>query len=78
MLRCCLLLNVFSKAITEQSKFLDVNESRVGLLRNDLLKQIVESDYEILHNQLLSNYRFNNYEGDANDPLFGQALIYKK
>lgn len=72
------LLNVFSKAITEQSKLLDVNESRVGLLRNDLLKQIVESDFEILHNQLLSNYRFNNYEGDANDPMFGQALIYKK
>ena len=73
-----LLLSAYIKAIKKQAELTNVNEVRVGLLRNDLLRQIIEAKYDIERNQMLSNYKFKNYMGDANDPIFGQAIIYKK
>ena len=72
------LLNVFIKALKKQAELLKVDEVRVGMLRNDLIRQILEAKYDIERDELLSNYKFKNYMGDANDPIFGQAIIYKK
>ena len=72
------LFKVVLEGLTVQAKYLDVNEVRIGMLRNDLNRAIYELNIEIKHDKLLDNCKFNNYAGDANDPMFGQALIYKK
>ena len=48
------------------------------MTRNDLIRQIFEAKYDIERDNLLPNYKFKNYMGDANDPIFGQAILYKK
>ena len=35
-------------------------------------------NYKIEKDNLLENYEFNHYQGDANNKAFGQAIIYKK
>ena len=72
------LFKVVLEGLTVQAKYLDVNEVRIGMLRNDLNRAIYELNIEIKHDKLLDNCKFNNYAGDANNSVFGQALVYKK
>ena len=55
-----------------------VNEIRIGMCRNDLSYFIEKEQYKIVKDNLFENYRFNRYQGDANNKAFGQAIIYKK
>ena len=54
----------------------DVNEVRIGMLRNDLANVIEEYGLEISY-ELLQSYNWKDYDGDASDADKGQAIIYK-
>ena len=54
----------------------DVNEVRIGMLRNDLANVIEKYGLEISY-ELLQSYNWKDYDGDASDADKGQAIIYK-
>ena len=65
------------KAIKEQVKDMEkrglmVNDIRIGMNNNDLYDEVKEC-YKITNNMLL-NYNYHNYEGDANSKN-GQAIV---
>ena len=50
-----------------------VENVRIGMARNDLTETIKRNGIRIKHSELLDNYDYNNYAGDAH--LMGQAVI---
>ena len=66
------------EALTIQAKKLGVSEVRIGMLRNDLNSFILDLGINVERRRLLDNYNFKNYEGDANNAFYGQAIVYKK
>jgi hypothetical protein len=77
------LLEMVVKGLKDQANEMNkqgkaVNEIRVGMCRNDLNDVIEFENYNIVKNNLLENYEFHHYQGDANNKAFGQAIIYKK
>ena len=72
------LTQLIIEALHEQAKYLDANEVRIGMLRNDLAGCLKDLALYIEHRDLLINYNFKNYEGDANNHITGQATVYRK
>ena len=72
------LTQLIIEALEKQAKYLDVNEVRIGLLRNDLAQNLNCLALYIEHRDLFANYNFKNYEGDANNHICGQATVYRK
>lgn len=71
----------FMDAIEKQKEALElkgyvVNDIRIGM-KNNNLDQIIKNMLEIEHNDLLKNYNYSNYEGDANS-FSGQAIVKVK
>lgn len=58
-----------------QNKGILINDVRIGMLRNDLFK---EEDLFVIHDQLLPNYKYRNYEGDANSTEYGQGVLFSR
>ena len=52
----------------------EVNDIRMGMDLNDLDYEIREK-FPVVHDNLLDNYHYDNYEGNANDKKEGQAVI---
>jgi hypothetical protein len=72
-------IGALKRAIDDQIKALktrgiELNEVRIGMLRNDLIS---DKDIEVVKTDLLENYAYKNYDGDANDPQYGQGILYK-
>ena len=65
-------------ALTKQAEYLNVNEVRIGLLRNDLQEYLECLAIYVEHRDLFENYKFKDYEGDANNIVYGQASVYIK
>ena len=77
------LFEAIRKGLIDQARQMEengnkVDEIRIGMCRNDLGYIIEKERYQIIKNELLANYQFNHYQGDANNKAFGQAIIYKK
>jgi rubrerythrin len=77
------LLEMIVKGLKDQAEAMNqngnnVDEIRIGMSRNDLNYIIEFEQYNIEKNNLLKNYEFKRYQGDANNKAFGQAIIYKK
>ena len=77
------LFEAIRKGLIDQARQIEengnkVDEIRIGMCRNDLGYIIEKERYQIIKNELLANYQFNHYQGDANNKAFGQAIIYKK
>jgi hypothetical protein len=53
---------------------IELKEIRIGMLRNDLLS---ENDLDVVKINLLPNYKYENYSGDANNSDYGQGILYK-
>ena len=66
------------EALTIQAKKLNADEVRIGMLRNDLNSFINDLNMQIERRSMLKNYKFENYDGDANDMYYGQAIVYTK
>lgn len=58
-------LSLIRNALIEQANHLEVNSVNIGLENNDLINEINESDLEIIRKNLLKNYNYLNYSGDA-------------
>ena len=74
------VLKAFLEGIKEQVYMMQKNnylveEVRIGMLRNDLEEEIIKSNIPIVHKDLLDNYPYKNYSGDANNKEKGQAII---
>ena len=77
------LLKMIVKGLKDQAEAMNqngnkVDEIRIGMTRNDLNYVLEFENYKIEKDNLLENYEFNHYQGDANNKAFGQAIIYKK
>ena len=55
----------------------DVIDVRVGLSNNDLYDEITKN-FEIDKRNMVENFRYKGYNGDANNPKYGQAVIKRK
>lgn len=58
-----------------QEKGYEVIDVRMGMLRNDLKEEILAKKIKIVHKNLLKNYNYKDYAGDANDEIEGQAIV---
>jgi hypothetical protein len=72
------LCEIILEALKLQAEELNVSEVRIGMLRNDLAENLTKLALKIEHKYLLNNYKYKNYDGDANDREAGQAIVYKK
>ena len=72
-------LKMFLMGINDQLKAMnyEVNDVRVGLSNNDLYDEIV-NNFEIDKRNMVENFRYKGYNGDANNPKYGQAIIKRK
>lgn len=73
-------LDAIIRALTDQMNEMnkhgiEVNEIRIGMRISDLIKAIEIKKLKIIKNDLLKNYNYNNFEGDANDKMYGQVII---
>lgn len=59
-----------------KSQGVNINEVRIGMTRNDLSETINKFKLDIILDDLLYNYDYKGYEGDANG-LEGQAILYR-
>ncbi|MEG2600314.1 MAG: leucine-rich repeat domain-containing protein [Bacilli bacterium] len=73
-----ILRGVESQIDAMKNKDIPISEVRIGMRRNDLKEVIIDYGYQIIKDELLNNYKFKNYEGDANNKEDGQALILTK
>ncbi len=69
------------RAVNDFVKYSDENdikisEVRMGLERNSLLPLIKRFGFMIVHDNLLENYHYDGYVGDASSEL-GQAILYR-
>ena len=72
-------LKIFLTGINDQLKSMDydVIDVRVGLSNNDLYDEITKN-FEIDKRNMVENFRYKGYNGDANNPKYGQAVIKRK
>ena len=68
------MFEVFVEALTEQARHLNIEKVNIGLINNDLLMEIENSDYKIINKDLLKNYKYSKYLGDA---YYEQVKILK-
>lgn len=73
------LYEALIRGIKDQVKAMEdngykVEDIRIGMSNNDLNEIILKKKLKILHSNLLKNYSYKNYEGDANKSE-GQAVI---
>ena len=54
-----------------------INECRIGMARNDL-SDVIISEFNIDKNNMLANFNYKGYNGDANDKNYGQAIVYRR
>lgn len=59
-----------------RKKDVQINSVRIGMNRNSLSDTIKNSNIKIEYDNLISNYNYKNYEGDANS-TDGQAILYE-
>lgn len=59
-----------------KKKNIEIDNIRIGMNRNGLSDIIKKSNIKVVHDDLLSNYNYRNYEGDANS-IEGQAVLYE-
>ena len=75
------LLQTFLQGLKAQANAMEllgfmVNEIRIGMLHNNLDKQLEQ--YQIEKKSLLPNIKYGSYIGDASNIEFGQAIVYEK
>jgi ArsR family metal-binding transcriptional regulator len=73
------IIKTIMRAINDQINALheqgsEIREVRVGMKNNDLF---TESDLKIVKSNLLPNYPYKKYDGDANHPDYGQGILYR-
>lgn len=71
--RACLNRAINDQIAALASQNIFISEVRVGMLRNDIF---CDKDITVEKKELLKNYRYSNYEGDANNFTFGQGILY--
>lgn len=74
------LLDIILKGLQSQidsmrNDNVPVNEIRIRMLKNSLEKTIQKRHFPVEKNNLLLNYAFHNYDGNASDSSYGQAII---
>ena len=47
------------------------------MARNDL-SDVIISEFNIDKNNMLANFNYKGYNGDANDKNYGQAIVYRR
>ena len=67
-----IVLGIKEQVKDMEKRGLMVNDIRIGMNNNDLYDEVKEC-YKITNNMLL-NYNYHNYEGDANSKN-GQAIV---
>lgn len=72
------LLNAVLSGILAQVNMLPDNLQKVviGMDRNDLVKELEKYALQIIRDNLILNYKYHNYQGDANNRAKGQAIVY--
>lgn len=73
-----ILRGIYKQIEQMEKKGYKVNQIRIGMRENDLKKEILDFNIKIDHTDLLENYPYKNYDGDANDKREGQAVIKRK
>lgn len=68
-------VNDLVKKMKEEN--IDISQVSVGMGVNDLKETIIEYGLEVVYSDLLENFSYNGYPGDANNPEHGQAILYK-
>lgn len=71
-----IILGIKKQVKELKNKGYEVNDIRIGMNNNDLADELKEC-YKISNNNMLSNYHYKNYEGDANSKN-GQAIIHEE
>ena len=76
------VLKWFLNGIKDQIKEMNykgiiINECRIGMARNDL-SDVIISEFNIDKNNMLANFNYKGYNGDANDKNYGQAIVYRR
>lgn len=59
-----------------QEKGIIIDECRIGMANNDLSDMLI-NEFDIEKNNMLANFNYKGYNGDANDKNYGQAIIYR-
>ena len=59
------VFKIIVEALKEQAAHLGINKVNIGLSNNDLINEIENSEYEIITKDLLENYKYKFYIGDA-------------
>ena len=69
-----ILMGIKDQVLDMKKRGYEVNDIRMGMDLNDLDYEIREK-FPVVHDNLLDNYHYDNYEGNANDKKEGQAVI---
>ena len=59
-----------------RKKDVQIDSVRIGMNKNSLSDTIKNSNIKIEYDNLIPNYNYKNYEGDANS-MDGQAILYE-